>query len=384
MVFLVLAGCFFLVMAVSLMMGPMLVVLADEFHTSVAVIGQLASATFIGWAVVAPLVGPISDSYGRRPIALIGLGLMVSGLLGSAVSVNYEMLFAFRLITGFGSGMLPPNSGGVIADLVAARERGKYFGRMIGIGIVGAYVGAPAAALFVQAGDWRAPFVAFGVMAAVVWVIAWKWYPGTRSVGGDSITLVSRYKQVASNPTLWFLFSANVTQRMVYFAMTSYLAAYLTESYGVSTEGTVLPLILVGIGAIAGAFIGSIVAGRATRLTITTVCFLGGGFAAIILFSTGISEWLVVALALSVACFFSIGWPVLTTRLTELAGSSTATALGFWATSNQLGAIGGSAIGGLALAFGGFSMVGVACLVAAVVSASALRFKVPESAELSR
>ena len=106
-VFLVLAGCFFLVMAVSLMMGPMLVVLADEFHTSVAVTGQLASATFIGWAVVALLVGPIFDSYWWHPIALIGLGLMVSGLLGSVVSVNYEMLFALRLIKGFGSGMLP-------------------------------------------------------------------------------------------------------------------------------------------------------------------------------------------------------------------------------------------------------------------------------------
>ena len=106
-VFLVLAGCFFLVMAVSLMMGPMLVVLADEFHTSVAVTGQLASATFIGWAVVALLVGQIFDSYWWHPIALIGLGLMVSGLLGSIVSVNYEMLFALRLIKGFGSGMLP-------------------------------------------------------------------------------------------------------------------------------------------------------------------------------------------------------------------------------------------------------------------------------------
>ena len=91
-----------------------------------------------------------------------------------------------------------------------------------------------------------------------------------------------------------------------------------------------------------------------------------------------------VALALSIAWFLSIGWPVLTTRLTEHAGSSTATALVFRTTSNQLGAIGGSAIGGLTLAFGGFSMVGVACLVAAVVAASALRFKVPESAELSR
>ena len=171
---------------------------------------------------------------------------------------------------------------------------------------------------------------------------------------------------------------------MVYFAMFSYLAAYLTEEYGLSTEETVLPLVLVGIGAIAGAFAGGIVAGRPSRLGTTMICFLGGGIASVILFSAGLSEWLVIALALGVACFFSVSWPILTTRLTELAESSTATALGFWATSNQLGAIGGSAIGGLALGLGGFSMVGVVCLLAAIAAAAILCLKVPESPDFTR
>jgi predicted MFS family arabinose efflux permease len=100
MVLIVLSACFFLVMAVSLMMGPLLVDLSDEFDTSLAVAGQFASANFIGWAIIAPLVGPISDSYGRRPIALTGLGLITLGLMVSAVSANYEMMFAFRIVTG--------------------------------------------------------------------------------------------------------------------------------------------------------------------------------------------------------------------------------------------------------------------------------------------
>ena len=59
MVLIVLSACFFLVMAVSLMMRPLLVDLADEFDTSLAVAGQFASANFIGWAIIAPLVGPV-------------------------------------------------------------------------------------------------------------------------------------------------------------------------------------------------------------------------------------------------------------------------------------------------------------------------------------
>ena len=383
-VFIALGAAMFMVMGVSLMLGPLLVDLAEDFHTSVAVTGQLASATFIAWAIVAPLVGPISDSYGRRPIALTGLGLVTVGLVGSGLAVNYEMIFAFRTITGIGSAMIPPNSGGVIADILPPRSRGKYFGRLIGVATVGSALIVPVTALLSGAGSWRIAFLAFGVMAAVVWAMSWRWFPASQSVVSQSLTLVTRFKQIGSNGMLWYVIASNAAQRMVYFAMFSYLAAYLTETYGKSTGDTALPLALVGLGAILGAFVGSVVAGRAARLAVASACSLGGGIAAVVLFSAGISEWMVIALGFGVAAFFSIGWPVLTTRLTELAGPSTATALGFFAVSNQLGAVGGSAIGGLALAIGGFSMVGVFCLAVAAVAATVLRFKVQESPEFSR
>ena len=48
----------FMGVTVALMLGPLLVDLAEEFRTSVAVAGQLAAATSITWAITAPLVGP--------------------------------------------------------------------------------------------------------------------------------------------------------------------------------------------------------------------------------------------------------------------------------------------------------------------------------------
>ena len=101
-VLIVLSACFFLVMAVSLMMGPLLVDLADEFDTSLAVAGQFASATFIGWAIIAPLVGSITYSSGRRPIALTGLGLTPLGIMVSSEPVNYAMMFALHRGTRLG------------------------------------------------------------------------------------------------------------------------------------------------------------------------------------------------------------------------------------------------------------------------------------------
>jgi len=110
------AAAAFMVRAVMLMLGPLLVALADDFGTSIAVAGQLAAATFITWGITAPLVGPISDTYGRRPVLLIGVLLMALGVLGSGAAWSYGSLMATRLITGVGSAML---HGGVGRQLTA-------------------------------------------------------------------------------------------------------------------------------------------------------------------------------------------------------------------------------------------------------------------------
>jgi predicted MFS family arabinose efflux permease len=47
----------FLPSVAVLMLGPLLVALAHEFQTSVALVGQLASATAITWGIIANLLG---------------------------------------------------------------------------------------------------------------------------------------------------------------------------------------------------------------------------------------------------------------------------------------------------------------------------------------
>ena len=115
----------FLTMTTYLMLAPLLVELADEFHTSVAIAGQLAAATSITWAITAPLVGPLSDTYGRRLVVLTGLTLMALGVLGSVLAWSYGSLLGFRLLTGIGMATIPPNSLATAADIFPPEQRGK-------------------------------------------------------------------------------------------------------------------------------------------------------------------------------------------------------------------------------------------------------------------
>src|SRR5690348_10426701 len=84
-----LAAACFSAMIVAVMMGPLLVELAGRFGNSVGGAGQLAAAIAITWAITAPLVGPVSDIYGRRRVALSGVSLMAEGTLGSLLMEDY-------------------------------------------------------------------------------------------------------------------------------------------------------------------------------------------------------------------------------------------------------------------------------------------------------
>jgi len=149
------AAAAFMVRAVMLMLGPLLVALADDFGTSIAVAGQLAAATFITWGITAPLVGPISDTYGRRPVLLIGVLLMALGVLGSGAAWSYGSLMATRLITGVGSAMLPPTIMAALADNLPPEKVGK----AVGFITASSWVGLALAPCLAISEDGVCPFI---------------------------------------------------------------------------------------------------------------------------------------------------------------------------------------------------------------------------------
>ena len=62
------------------------------------------SAFFAGWLWAAPLIGRVSDVYGRRTALWISLGVLHSGQLLSALSPNWQTYLVARHLTGFGIG----------------------------------------------------------------------------------------------------------------------------------------------------------------------------------------------------------------------------------------------------------------------------------------
>ena len=370
-----------MVRAVMLMLGPLLVALANDFGTSIAVSGQLAAATFVTLGITAPLVGPISDTYGRRPVLLIGVLLMALGVLGSGAAWSYGSLMATRLITGVGLAMLPPTIMAALADNLPAEKVGKAVGFIHSASWVGVALGVPAIALLGYIGGWRLPFHVTGGLSLALWVPLYLSLPSGQRRLGQSIDLINRFKVIGRQSAQWYVLIANFTQQMALFGLMTYFAAHMMESYGWDEASTAPGLALLGVGAVIGSFSGGLIAGRARRLEWLVVVSLSGGLLTGLLFSLDISAWIVVAMAFVVSVLVSVSMPVQMTLMMHLAGQSRGTAGGMFSTSNQLGGVVGASAGGLMLSLGGFSAVGLLFLIATVLSASVVGLGMRRSPE---
>ncbi len=380
--FSIIAVALFLTNTVALMLGPLLVDVAEEFDTSVAVAGQLFAATFASWAVFAPLVGPISDSVGRRPVALTGLSLMGTCGLAAAFAPNFFVLMALLIGTGLGGAMIAPNSMAAITDVVAPDKRGQALAAAQGIMAAAAVIGVPAVAVLASVGDWRLPFFVLGALLLATFAFSWVWYPKGPAAGPRTFSYLSRFKELGSISVFRFGMLANLSQRIAFYAVVGYVAAYLIDTYGMSVGETAVPLAVVGSGAVVGSLWSGVIASHKNRLNFVAGSALAGGAVATLVFAIDPSVWATVAIAFGAVCLLSIGWPVFITFATDVAGQSRATAVGMMAASNRLGGVVGASLGGAFLAVGGYTAVGIFCLAAVVFSAlvMTLVMREPENA----
>ena len=376
--FAIIAAALFLNNTVALMLGPLLVDIANEFDTSVAVAGQLAAATFFSWAIFAPLIGPFSDSLGRRLVALTGLGVMGVCISAAAFAPNFIVLMFLLMGTGLGGSMIPPNSMAAISDVVSPEKRGRAIGVAQGIMASAVVVGVPVVAVLTSVADWRLPFLVVGGLLLATFALSWLWYPKSPNTGPRSFSYLSRFKELGSIPVFRVGMLANFSQRIAFYAVLGYLAAYLIDSYGVSVGETALPLAVVGAGAVIGSLFGGMITSHQKRVGLVAVSGLAGGAGVLIVFAIDPAIWATVAIAFGAVCVLSIGWPVFITFATDIAGPSRATAIGMMGASNRMGGFIGSAWGGAFLAIGGFSAVGIFCLATVAVSALVMRLAVRE------
>jgi len=154
---------------------PLLAPFAREYGFSPLQIGLLVAGYPMAQLVAAPILGRLSDRYGRRPVlAASQFGTAVSFLI-LGLSTNFTVMFLARLLDGASGGNILVAQA-YVADVTKPEERSKGYGLIgmaFGIGFVlGPLLGMALVALPVAA-DWRLrlPFLVAAGFSTIAWIL---------------------------------------------------------------------------------------------------------------------------------------------------------------------------------------------------------------------
>ena len=351
------------------MLPPLLVEIASGLDISVAVAGQLATATFAAWAVSLVTAGPLSDSFGRRPVILGGLFVLIGSVIASAFAPNIEVFVVLRILTGLAAGSLPPTSVGVLSDVISPERRAQAVSGFLAIGIMTSAVSVPVALQLADWQGWRFAFIVAGLLLAAGFLSNWLWFPRDSRERVRNWAFFSRYWSLVSQRFFQAAVAVGLSNRIAFWTMVSYFPAYLIGTYGLSPKFAALPLGIVALGQTVGSFSGGPVANRNYRALLLGATSVVGGVCAFLCFNIEFDLWVVVAVATVSGTLLSITMPALVAASTEYSGNSKSTGASIMGLSNQSGGAIGAALAGGLLASTGYSGIGYMCLGVTVVCA---------------
>jgi len=130
---------------------PQLVVDLNGFDEYAAV----TTAYLLSTTVVVPIVGKLSDLYGRKPFLLAGVLIFIvaSALCGAAATMT--QLIAFRALQGVGGGFAQAMAFTTIADLFPPSRRGRVSGMLGAVFGLASVIGPAVGGFLTDGPGWR-------------------------------------------------------------------------------------------------------------------------------------------------------------------------------------------------------------------------------------
>jgi MFS transporter, DHA1 family, tetracycline resistance protein len=226
--------------------------------------GDVASAAiWVGifatlWAamqfVFAPVIGGLSDRFGRRPVILLSnLGLGLDYLL-MAVAPTLGWLLVGRVISGITSASYP-TAGAYIADVTPPAERAAKFG-MLGAAFGLGFILGPAIGGLLGGIDLRLPFwVAAGLSLANAtygyFILPESLPPGKRRPFHlRNANVASSLRMLRSHPELLGMAAALFIMNLAHESLPNTFVLYADQRYGWNEEQVGLALAVIGVGSV--------------------------------------------------------------------------------------------------------------------------------------
>jgi MFS transporter, DHA1 family, multidrug resistance protein len=150
------------------MLVPALPVLAATFGRDISIAQMTVSLYMVGIACSQIIMGPLSDRFGRRPVLLAGLGLMVVASVGCLLAETLPQLIAARFLQALGGATGMVVSRAIIRDLYPRERVGAMISLVIAVMMIAQMLSPLTGGLLEIAFGWRAIFYAITAASILV------------------------------------------------------------------------------------------------------------------------------------------------------------------------------------------------------------------------
>jgi DHA1 family inner membrane transport protein len=331
--------------------------LAGEFGVSSATAGQVRTLAAVAGGLTALGLGRLARRLGVRELLLLGLSLVAVGSVASALAPNLVAFACAQAAIGAAAAILLSAAVAAAGEWTPPGERARVLSWTL-LGQPAAWVaGMPLIGVIAQL-DWRYAWLAVPLAASLIALPAVALQPGraARLLAGGEAT-PGETQPVWRRPPVARWAVGELLAQSGWGATLVYAGALFIQSYGLSTARTG---VLLGLAAL-GYFPGTLLARRHVEQHARSLLILLGLTAAAGTALLGLVRPSPAAsLVLFAACMAAIGGRTIAGSAFGLgaAPDQRVAVMGLRAAAVQFGYLLGAAVGGAALAVGGYGLLG--------------------------
>ncbi len=253
----------FVFLTTELMPIGLLTPLSESLDVTVGAAGLMVTAQGVAAGLGVPFIVAWTRRVNRRRLLTTLLAVLAVGNLITSIAPNYPLILGTRLITGFASGVFWAIGVSMAMRIVPENQTNRAAAVVMSGISVATVVGIPLGTLLESASDWRATFLIWSGLSALVFLAVAFTIPSLPSANAVSVREV--FGLPVKNVPLRVVLVMVVLFVLGHFGAYTFVRPYLEESTSATVGFITVVLIVFGVGGAIGNFIGGQTVNKSLR-----------------------------------------------------------------------------------------------------------------------
>ena len=353
--------------------GLLLLEIAESFNAPIGIIGQMSTLSSSLAILGALFAGLLSSRHGPRKLLLSGLVLHAFSGLGCGLAPRLSILFLAFSASGLALAIVGPMISTLVGNHIPTEERPHAMGLIISAATFTFIFGSPIVGYLERLGGWRLGFLAYYIPIVLFSIfVAHRVLPVTENVSREDTGLLVGMKSVIVDGSARACLFGMALTAATYYSLFHYSISFFRVKYNVSIAWASILVSLINLISVGGSLSGGRLVNKYGRKIIAVSGCLLASLASI---AYVLVPSFMVSLAVVIIGSFIAGVRInaITSLSLEQVPEFRGSMMSLNTASMNLGLMLGAGIGGYALIYGEWMLMGVSIGIMGIIAATIIQ-----------